>query len=94
MVTPNRDEGITVHDPTSDEERHAVAETCLVRSAIRIPTVMDTIDDTAAKAFGAWPDRLYLLARGGRIALQGGPGPYGFKPEELEAAIVDELAGS
>ena len=38
-----------------------------------------------------WPDRLYLVAADGRIAWKGDPGPKGFKPAELEAAIVKEL---
>jgi len=29
----------------------------------------------------------------GRIALRGGPGPFGFKPKELEHAILTELGG-
>jgi hypothetical protein len=37
-------------------------------------------------------DRLYLVGRDGRIAFQGGEGPFGFKPEELGAAIEVELA--
>ena len=45
----------------------------------------------AAAAYGAWPDRLYLVGRDGRIAFQGGTGPFGFLPEELEAAIEEEL---
>ncbi len=93
VVTDNREEGIAVDDPTSDAERNALAQTCLVRSAIRIPTLLDAIDDANARAYGAWPDRLYLIARGGRIAFQGGPGPFGFSPEELRAAIVKELGG-
>ena len=93
VVTDNRDEDITVDDPTSAEERHDVAESCLVKSAIRIPTLLDSMDDASARAYGAWPDRLYLIARGGRVAFQGGPGPFGFLPEELGAAIVQELAG-
>ena len=34
----------------------------------------------------------YLISSDGRIAYQGGEGPFGFKPAELEHAIVRELA--
>ena len=53
----------------------------------RHPVVVDQIDDTLARVYGALPDRLYLVAKGGSIAYQGEPGPMGFKPEELEVAI-------
>jgi hypothetical protein len=53
--------------------------------------VIDEIDDGVAAVYGGWPDRLYLIGRDGRIAFQGGMGPFGFLPEELEAAIEEEL---
>jgi alkylhydroperoxidase family enzyme len=34
------------------------------------------------------PDRLYLLDRRGRVVYKSGRGPFGFKPGELEQAIV------
>ena len=91
VVTPNRNEGIRVTDPTSDEERVEVAESCALRLVIRIPVVIDPIDDKIAGAYGALPDRLYLIGRGGRVAFQGDPGPFGFRPDALEAAIEREL---
>jgi hypothetical protein len=91
VVTPNRDEGIRVQDPTTDEERAEVAASCALRLKIRMPVVVDPVDDKIASAYGALPDRLYLIGRGGRIAFQGERGPWGFKPEDLEAAIQTEL---
>ncbi len=91
VVTPNRDLGIRVNDPTSDSERADVAESCALGLKIRMPVVIDPIDDRIARAYGALPDRLYLVGRGGRIAFQGDPGPWGFRPPELEKAIEAEL---
>ena len=53
--------------------------------------MLDDVDDAVALAYGGWPDRLYLIDRDGRVAFQGEPGPDGFKPDELAAAIVLEL---
>ena len=92
VVTINRDQGITPTDPTSDDERLEVATACALNMKIRIPVVVDEIDDTVARAYGALPDRLYLVGAGGHIVFQGGAGPMGFKPPELEAAIEAELA--
>ena len=45
------------------------------------------MDNAAARAFGAWPERLYVLAPTGEVVYQGGKGPYGFKPEELDSFL-------
>ncbi len=87
VVTPNRAEGIAINDPTSSEARLEVAAVCALNLKIRMPVVVDEIDDAIADAYGALPDRLYLIARNGTIAFQGRPGPWGFDPGELAAAI-------
>jgi hypothetical protein len=59
---------------------------------MKMPMAVDGVDNAVASAYGGWPDRLYLVGRDGRIAFQGGEGPFGFKPEELERAIEREGA--
>ena len=56
-----------------------------------MPMVVDAVDNAVASAYGGWPDRLYLVGRDGRIAYRGGEGPFGFKPNELGAAIEHHL---
>ena len=90
VVTPNRNEDIRVNDPASTEERVDVAAACALRLEIKMPVVVDEVDDQIASAYGALPDRLYLIDQSGKVAFQGERGPWGFKPEALEAAI-DEL---
>ena len=91
VLASNRREGIVLDDPTSLEERADVAGTCTARLRTRIPILLDDVDDAVASAYGGWPDRLYLIGRDGSVAFQGGEGPFGFKPEELAAAIEAEL---
>ena len=92
VLESNRRAEIAVADPETLEERAAVAQTCAVRLAIRMPVLLDATDNDVASAYGGWPDRLYLVARDGRVAFQGGEGPFGFDPAELERAIEQELA--
>ncbi len=92
VITMNREQDIAINDPTTNTERSEVAETCAIQLKIRMPVVVDEVDDEIARAYGALPDRLYLIGRGGRVAFQGEPGPFGFKPEAIEAAIETELA--
>ena len=87
----NRRADIRVQDPTSDDARTVLAQTCAVRLALEIPVLIDHVDNAVASAYGGWPDRLYLIGRDGRVAFQGGEGPFGFKPDELAAAIRAEL---
>ena len=91
VVSVNRDEDIAFDDPTSLDERLEAAGACALRLKIRMPVVVDDIDDAIASAYGALPDRLYLIGRGGHVAFQGDPGPWGFNPEALERAIEAEL---
>ena len=77
----------------NDTERHDVAEVCVTKLALKgIRAVVDKIDDKVNKAYGALPDRLYLVGQNGRIAYAGERGPQGFSPDELEDAIKKELA--
>jgi Iodothyronine deiodinase len=92
VLEDNRAESIALVDPTSLAERADPAEACVLRLRTRIPVLLDGIDDEVALAYGGWPDRLYLVGRDGRVAFQGARGPDGFKPEELAAAIDEELS--
>ena len=92
VLEDNRREQIALADPSSLAERADAAEACVLRLRTRIPVALDDVDDAVALAYGGWPDRLYLIGRDGRIAFQGEEGPFGFKPEELGAAIDAELA--
>lgn len=91
IIPENRRSGIAVRDPRTDEARRAVASACAVSLRMRLPMAVDGVDNAVASAYGGWPDRLYLIRRDGRIAFQGGEGPFGFKPDELERAIEREL---
>jgi hypothetical protein len=89
VLEENREQGIRVADPRSHEEREA----CALRLERRIPVLVDDLDDGVARAYGGWPERLYLVDRDGRIAYQGGRGPFEFFPHELEQAI-ERLLGA
>ena len=81
-----------VEEPISLAERFAVAQTCLSHMSLEgIPALIDQMDDRAAWHYQAFPDRLYLIGKSGKVAYRGARGPFGFLPHELEAAIQREL---
>ena len=54
---------------------------------IELPALVDNFDNSTEVAYTAWPDRLYLIGRDGRIAYKSKPGPFGFKPDQLSEAL-------
>ena len=84
--------GPLVEEHVSLEERSGVAQQCMTALALEpIPALVDGMDDAASQAYDAWPDRMYLIARDGTVAFQGEPGPWGFDPEALAAALAREV---
>jgi type I thyroxine 5'-deiodinase len=55
---------------------------------------MDGFDNMTEKAYTGWPDRIYLIDRQTRVAYKSKPGPFGFKPAELEQALKKIAGGS
>jgi hypothetical protein len=87
QVPSNIKDRVVYTSPTSSGERANLADICVTRLGIKLPALVDRFDDATEKAYSAWPDRLYLVDRSGRIAYKSRPGPFGFKPAELEAAL-------
>ena len=73
--------------PKDFEERNQVAGTCVRKLGIKFPAVIDGFDNKTESAYTGWPERIYLIDRNGRILYKSKPGPFGFKPEELERAL-------
>ena len=88
QVTDNVSDGIEFSQPTTLSEREAVAAACVIDLKIEMPVVIDEMDNGVADAYGAVPDRLYLIAQGGEVAYQGEMGPMGFEPDALADAIT------
>jgi hypothetical protein len=91
QVAINEQEEVTFEQPKTPAEREEVAGACAVSLKISIPTLIDEMTNEVDRAYAALPDRLYLIDAEGRIAYRSGPGPVGFKPQELEAAIGEAV---
>ena len=80
--------------PIDFEQRASHAKEMCGALELSIPTVIDNLDNKVGNAYAGFPDRLYLIGKDGNIAYKGARGPFGFKPEELEAAIRKEIGRS
>lgn len=93
QVDSNLQDGVIYAQPTSAEEREEVAEACVLHLNLSIPALIDDMTNTVDRLYAALPDRLYLVDAAGRVAYRSAPGPWGFKPDELEAALESTPAG-
>lgn len=80
--------GADIAQPRTYDERVGVAQTCQKSLKFGMPFLVDTIDDQVGAAYSGMPSRLYVLDRQGKVAYKSGRGPFGFKPAEMEQALV------
>jgi thiol-disulfide isomerase/thioredoxin len=90
----NEKVGVSVAQPTTFQERSAVAEQCAAKLKPSITLLVDDINDTVGNAYSGMPARLYVIDTNGKVAYKSGRGPFGFKPEEMEQAILMSLLES
>jgi hypothetical protein len=79
--------------PKDEGERTNIAGACVRKLGIKFPAIIDGFENRTEIAYAGWPDRIYLIGSDGRILFKTKPGPFGFKPSELQAAL-DKLPES
>jgi len=92
QVEANERDNVLFKQPTTVDERAEVAQACSLRLELKMPMLIDSMEDATDQNYYAMPDRLYLVGRDGRIVYRGAPGPFGFAADELEQAIERHLA--
>lgn len=83
---------VSIEQPGTFGRREEVAASCASHFKLTIPVLVDDMEDSVAKAYNAFPDRLFILSANGTIAYRGDRGPRGFKVDEMHAALAKLLA--
>jgi hypothetical protein len=86
-VSSNVADGVLFVSPQSSDERAETAAMCVVKLAVKLPALVDGIDNRTERAYAGWPDRLYVISTDGRIRYKSAPGPFGFSTADLETGI-------
>ena len=94
QLSSNVRDGVLFASPRNDDEREQTANMCVTKLGIKIPALVDGIDNKAERAYTGWPDRLYIIGTDGRVRFKSDPGPFGFKTKDLEQALLKELRSS
>lgn len=88
----NIKDSVVFASPKNEEERASLAGMCVRKLGIEIPAVLDEFGNSTETAYTAWPDRLYLIDQQGKVAFKSKPGPFGFHPDDLAAALAKVTA--
>jgi hypothetical protein len=91
-VPENLKQNIHYREPRTEAERTEVASVCQLKLDLRMPMLIDSIDNEVEEKYISLPMRLYLVDRLGMIAYAGERGPFGFDPDSWERAIQDQIA--
>ncbi len=83
----NVEEGVLFRQHQNYDERESVAQSCSIDLHIGLPIIIEEMDNIVDEAYGAAPERLYLVDADGKVAYHGGAGPHFFDLDEWEQAI-------
>ena len=83
--------GVSAKQPTTYDERVQVCEQFRKLIQPGVTLTVDDINDPVGNAYSGMPARLYVIDTKGKVAYKSGRGPFGFKPGEMEQALVMNL---
>ena len=84
-------DAVVYQAPTDDDERAEIANACQIGLDLKMPMLVDGIDNAVEEAYVSEPIRMYMIDREGILTFNGAPGPAGFNPDDWEAAIQEQL---
>ena len=87
QVDANVQDEVYYRQHQSYDEREGVAQACSLGLNITGPILVEEMDNSIDEAYGAAPERVYLVDIDGRVAYHGGAGPFFFNLDEWEQAI-------
>lgn len=73
-----KEKGISEHKDY--EERCTTAKMLMDDESLTMPMLIDGMDNAANEAYQAYPDRVFLVRKDGRLAVAADRGPWGFGP--------------
>lgn len=83
--------GVALAQPKTLGERVGACDQFCRKLKPAMPVVVDGIDDPVGTLYSGMPARLYVIDTAGKVAYKSGRGPFGFRPGEMEQALVMTL---
>jgi tetratricopeptide (TPR) repeat protein len=89
--TINERDGVSLPAARNLPEKREHADLCVRKLNLPWPAVVDAMEGTAEQAYQAWPSRVYVIGRDGRVAFNSRLGEFDFRPAEMDAALREML---
>ena len=86
--------GIEYTQPTTTEARAAIAEVCAVRLDMKMPMLLDNMENEVDVKYAALPERLYVLDKHGNVYFRAIMGSRGFDVDAWLEAVQAQAAVS
>jgi len=87
QLDDNIKDDVLIGSTKTTDERYTAAGICVKNLGIELPALVDDLDNRTERAYTAWPDRLYVVDRDGRIAYKSAAEPFGFRPAQVEETL-------
>jgi peroxiredoxin len=88
QMQSNIKDDVVFASPKNEAERAQLAGSCVRKLGIKIPAAIDQFGNSTEQNYTAWPDRIYVIDRNGRVAYKSKPGPFGFSADALEKNLA------
>ena len=85
--TANERQGVNLRDAADLEQKRSYAAMCRSKLKIRYPAVVDEMDGTVEKRWSAFPSRVYVIDRAGRVVFNSVLDQQQFDVAALESAL-------
>ena len=92
QVAQNRRDGVLIQQHKALADRIRAARKLQDDLKLTLPIWADSMENSAATGYSAWPDRIFVLDKRNLVRYRGGPGPGGFHPSEAMKALDELLA--
>jgi cytochrome oxidase Cu insertion factor (SCO1/SenC/PrrC family) len=83
----NVKDGAAFPNARSLQERVKVGGACAKGMKIPFPTLADEMDNHVGRAYNAWPIRVYIVDKDGKVAFKSVAGPFGFMIDQVKPEL-------
>ncbi len=92
QVSMNLDDDVIYDQPTTVEEREAMAQVCALNLDLQLPMLLDDVNNHIDTLYAALPERLYVLDSEGIVQFRTVVGSPGFDLQTWEEAIARQVS--